>query len=343
MDSLFSQSAYILVYKAPSLDELAEALAEFTIDGRTEAPPDGHWALGGASLIVAHPEGHGRVLIDVVDRKWPDDMGDPVKDPVLFAAWSAGGFGPAVFPGNLERGGKQAWVWRQASGAVRAHQAFVRLRSTFGEAGVPEGHDPKAELTFLTQLGAAILKLQTSLAWFDPSGEAIRPAEFVDQALAYHAAEGVPPLDVWTNVRIGRLTDDWMLMDLVGMAQLGLPDVEACFKAEQYTFEEVDTFLRQVAEYMADAGDVLGAGDAVPGPKDITWEVLRAEQGLNAPPRATVRLLPEDGIERTRQVMDVRPMAAVIEAAQAEFARHQAGETQVAPALTAGGDEPDQG
>ncbi|MCB9526700.1 MAG: DUF4261 domain-containing protein [Myxococcales bacterium] len=335
MQGLFSQSAYILVYKAPTLDELAEVLGDFTLVGRTEAPPDGHWALGGASLVFDHPEGPGRVLVDVVDRKWPDDMGDPVQDPVLFAAWSAGGFGPAVFPGNLERAGKQAWVWRQASGAVRSHQAFVRLRSTFGEDGPPEGHDPKAELLFLTRLGAAVLSLQTSLAWFDPSGEAMRPREFVDQALAYHAAEGVPPLDVWTNVRIGRLTDDWILMDTVGLGQLGLPDIEACFKSERYTFEEVDTFLRQVAEYVADAGDVLSTGDAVPGPKDVTWEVLRAEQGLNAPPRATVRLLPEDGSERTRQVLDARPMAAVIEAAQAEFARQQQAETQVAAALKA--------
>ena len=52
MDGLFSQSAYILVYKAPSLDELAEALSEFTIEGRTEAPADGHWALGGGPSIA---------------------------------------------------------------------------------------------------------------------------------------------------------------------------------------------------------------------------------------------------------------------------------------------------
>ncbi len=327
MDSLFSQSAYILVFKAPTLDELAKVLAPFGPLGPTEAPADGHWALGGASFIIDHPEGGGRVLVDVVDKRWPDDMGDPVQDPVLFAAWSAGGFGPAVFPGNLERAGKQAWAWRQASGAVRSHQAFVRLRSTFGEAGPPEGHDARQELLFLTRIAQPILALQTSLAFFDPSGETLRPRGFVDQALADCDADGVAPLDLWINVRIGRLTDGWMLMDTVGMGQLGLPDIEACFKADAYTFEAVDSFLRQVSEYLVDAGDVLGNGDGIEGPGGISWECVRAEQGLNAPPRATVRLLPEDGVERTRQVLDARPMAAVVEAAKAEFARHQAERT----------------
>lgn len=326
MSGLFTQSAYVLVFKAPALDELEAVLGDFEVQGRTEAPADGHWAFGGESILVGMPGvPEARIIIDVVDRKWPDTMGDPTHDPVLFAAWSAGGFGPSVFPGNLERAGKQAWVWRQASGAVRAHHAWVRLRSTF--AGVDEGdgsevlasYDPKAELTLITQIAGAILSLQTAMAYFNPNGESLRPEAFVQQALTYQRDEGVDPLDVWTNIRLGRLNDDWVMMDLVGLAQVGLPDIEVCFKTDAYAFEDVDRFIRNVAEYLYEAGDVIGHGDMVDGPGDISWEVLRADQGLHAPPRPTLRLLPDDGTPRTRQVQELRPMASVVAQAQAEF------------------------
>ena len=326
MQGLFTQSTYVLVYKAPSLDELEAVLGDFTLLGRTEAPPDGHWAFGGESILVAHPGvPEGRVIIDVVDEKWPDEMGDPNQTPMLFTAWSAGGFGPSVFPGNLERAGKQAWAWRQASGGVRAHRAFVRLRSTFVTEGaegpeLPAGYKPAAELTLLTELSAAILALQTSLAYFNPNGESVRPEAFVTQALAHQKETGTLPLDVWTNIRVGRLSDDWVMMDLVGLGQLGLPDIEVCFKTDAYTFEAVDTFIRDIAAYLVEAGDVVSHGDMVDGPGEISWEVLRAEQGLQAPPRATIRLLPDDGVARSRQVLELQPMAAVVAQAQAEFA-----------------------
>ena len=381
---MFTQSAYVLVYKAPSLDDLAALLGDtFTIIGRTEAPPEGHWALGGASLLVQNPTyPEGRLLIDVVDRKWPDDMGDPQRDPILFAAWSAGAFGPGVFPGNLERAGKQAWAWKQASGAVRAHQAWIRVRSTFGgsEEGpqLPESYSPLAELNFVTKVCAELLTLQTALALFNPNGESLRPRAFVEEALAFQEAEGVAPVDVWTNVRVGKLNNGWMMMDTVGMAQLGLPDVEACFRSDRYTWEDVDRFLREVQQYLTESGDVIKSGDELDGPPEISqaevdaaraalaaaqdgapaegaadedaadedaasvatadagadgaedagaepertprsWEAMRADQGLHPPPRPTLRLLPIDGAPRTHQVTNLRPMDAVIEAAEAEL------------------------
>lgn len=47
--------------------------------------------LGGGSVTLSfRPEVNGQVLVDTVDQPWPDSMGDPQKDPMIFGAWSMG-------------------------------------------------------------------------------------------------------------------------------------------------------------------------------------------------------------------------------------------------------------
>lgn len=84
------------------LDALADALREFEVVNRSDEVTD--WAFGGSSLSLAfRPEVNGYVSVDTVDRPWPDHMGDPKTDPMLFGAWSMGHFGPFTFPNGLSR------------------------------------------------------------------------------------------------------------------------------------------------------------------------------------------------------------------------------------------------
>jgi hypothetical protein len=296
---MFTQSACLLTSRPLTLEDLAPALASFEVLGRTERDAEAHWAVGAPAWVLALP-GHarGRIVIDALAERWPDLMGRP-DDPTLTSAWAMGGFGPGVLPGCLERAGQQAWAWRKAGDAVRGHQGFVRIRLAYApekdQESVPADRDARAELLAITRVAAKLLEVDGVRCYFNPNGESLRPAGFVWQALDYHAAEGELPLDVWTNVRVGKLDPDgkWILMDGVGLGQLGLPDVEICFPAGR-PLESMDRHVRDVMAYLADAGDVIRQDDKIDGPDNTPWIAHRMEEGFSPPTRETVRLLPAD-------------------------------------------------
>ncbi|MCA9528201.1 MAG: DUF4261 domain-containing protein [Myxococcales bacterium] len=293
--SLFTQSAYILTSKPFTLDELETLLAAFEVVGHTEKPADDHWAFGGEGIILSGVRPGARVIVDVVDRDWVDQI-DADDDPVAQAVWEAGGFGPAVFPGAIERAGKQAWAWKIAGAAVRAHTSYVRLRSMWVDdagqsAEAPADRDPLEELSFLTLIAATLLADEEhTICYFNPNGEALRPKEFVHTGLEHHGDTGEPPLDVWTNLRLSRIEEGIVRMDSVGMQQLGLPDVEAVFPEGAYAYDAVDSFLRDLMWYLLDQGDVIKAGDAVDGPGG-DWQASRID-AEGPPPRPLLRFEP---------------------------------------------------
>lgn len=297
---MFTQSACLLTSRPLSVEELAPALASFEVLGRTERQEDAHWAIGAPAWVLAFPgDARGRIVVDAIDQRWPDDMGRP-DDTTLQSAWAMGGFGPAVMPGCLERAGTQAWAWRKAGDAVRGHAGFVRIRLAYAPEKdadpVPSERDEEAELLAVTRVAAKLLELDGVRCYFNPNGESLRPAGFVWQALDYFQSEGELPLDVWANVRVGKLdpAGEWILMDSVGLGQLGLPDAELCFPQGRGSLEDMDRYLRDVMVYLAEAGDVIGDGDAIDGPDGTPWVARRIEEGFSPPSRPTVRLLPKD-------------------------------------------------
>lgn len=301
MKGLFTQSAYILTDRAPELDELESVLSDLNPLGfNPEAGEGGYWAFGEAAVIL--PMGdfeRGRVVVDVIPARWPDQMADAEENPQLFGAWTMGGLGPAVHPGCLERAGKQAWAWKQASAEVRRHEALVRVRTTYvgdgDELELPEGYDATAELLLVTRVAARLMELDGALAYFNPNGESLRPAEDVKAALQWYEAEEMLPLDLWANVRLGRVAPDstWLLMETVGLGQIGLPDVEVPFDRAKYPPEHMDPFVRNIALYLAEEGDVIATGNVVEGPAETSWVAERRDVGATFPSRPVLRLLPE--------------------------------------------------
>lgn len=299
---LFTASLSVLFEAPPSLDALEESLAGVNIAGRREAAPENPW-LGGPSLMVPmRPEVNGLVNIDVVDRAWPDRMGDPQKAARLFGAWTLGGFGPFVFPGALERSVQQAVSWPEAAERVPSHQAFVRARVSyvFGRAGdapvIPEDYDPLFELHFLTDLARRLLTVEGAVAYFAPSGEVVLDRPRLERLLEERAASEIPPLDAWTNVRFFRIGDEdgWALMDTIGNEQLGVPDLEACFPLDQVDPDEVAGWLRDVSLYLVESGPVIEDGHTIDGPGGV-WKAHAKEESLAPAPRATVRWIPTSG------------------------------------------------
>jgi hypothetical protein len=298
---MYTQGASVLFDRSVAIERVEQALGSFEVVRRIEASEE--WAFGGPGLLIAmRPEVNGTVVVDAVNRPWPDHMGDPQQEPMLFGAWSMGNFGPFAFPGNLERAGQHSWGWEEGKTIPSRHRGFIRIRTTYVGGGAPDAlvrphdYDPAPELILVTELARALLELPGALCYFNPNGESLRSAEWLDDSMRRYRDGGPLPLDVWCNIRLFNLGDvGWLMMDSVGMWQLDTPDHEACFPRDAYNCGEVDNFLRNAGWYLYQKGPVIKDGDTMDGPGSIRWQAKKFTRGLVPPPREVLRWLPVDG------------------------------------------------
>ena len=303
---LFTQGIVVLLRSSVSIQEVAAVIDDFYPSDPIEASED--WTfLGPAVLMNMDEDGSGKVVVDVVDHPWPDSMGTPESesevDRKIFEAWGLGNFGPHSFPGSLQRAREQSWVWEEGRELQEQPQAFIRIRSSYvlGEDDdasiLPEGYEPFDELALVTEIAAAITELPQAICYFNPNGEVLRDLKTLNESFEYAEEKDFPPLDLWSNVRMFRLENEWATMDTVGNAQLDLLDVEACFHAESYDFSEVETFLRLITCFLEEAEEPMEDGDSMEGPGDLIWKVWQLEDSIASPPRRVLRCMPQDGRE----------------------------------------------
>ena len=295
----FTQGVVLFCEQAPVLDALAAALSSFEVVGRREAADS--WTFGGPSVLVAfRPEANGYVMIDTVDQRWPDHMGDPKQESMLFAAWSMGNFGPYAFPGGLARAAQQCWAWEPGRTIADRHQGFVRVRSSYAFGAkdddpiFPDDYEPVAELELVTKLASALLDVRGTLCYFNPNGEVLRDADGLRESLNWAWSHQLPPLDIWSNVRLYNFNQEWSLMDTVGNAQLDMADVECVF-SRTYEPREIDRFLRNSSLYLLKNGPVIKDNDTMDGPGNVRWQARSYDQGIIDPPRRVLRFVPLDG------------------------------------------------
>ena len=244
---IFTQGVCILLERALPLDELEAALANFDVRRRIDTSEE--WAFGSPTLLVAYrPESNGLVSIDIVARKWPDQMGNPKDEKLIFSAWSMGHFGPFTYPGGLQRATQQCWAWKPGRTIPDRHNAFIRIRASyaFGAAGadpiMPSDYAPLPELAFVTQLASSLLNVPGALCYFNPNGEVLCGRDRLYKTLSDGRSFDLPSLDIWSNIRIFNVNVGWSLMDTVGNGQLDIPDVEACFHSESFDFNQIASF-----------------------------------------------------------------------------------------------------
>lgn len=301
---MFTQGVAVLFGKCPILDDVEAGLADFSIVKRT--PPSAEWAFGGPGLVLEfRPEVNGYVSIDICDREWPDSMGSTTTETenMTFGAWALGNFGPFTYPGNLRRAAQQAWLWPHARDVVGRHDSFVRVRTSyvFGARDempvLPPDYEPVAELVHVSKLARGLLNVPQALAYFNPNGECLASAAKMDECLARFVEGGPIPQELWANVRLFNLDGHapWVVMDTVGMAQLDVPDHEACCDGDAFDLSEVGSFLRNAADYVHRNGEIIQNGDTMDGPGGIRWQGVGFENGLLDPPRRVIRWFPLDG------------------------------------------------
>lgn len=302
-----SQGLMVLTEEPFSPDAVDHALGNFKVVKRELAQGEKNWMGGYPSWTVEmRPEVNGLVVVEVIDAPWPDHMGDPKSEPHLVAAWSIGLMGPGAFPGGLERAKQYAGIFgnQQVVEAAGRHRAFVRISSSYvlgknkkDAPLLPADYNAVEELQFVTSIAAALLQQPGALCYYDPAGETL-----LDQATFEHyrktfADAGLPTILLWTSVRMIRLDDapPWFVADLVGMQQLDLTDMEACFRRGVHDAGEVRAFLGNIATYILKEKKVIESGHTADGPGG-KWRALLVNESLLPPPRPVLRWFPEDDV-----------------------------------------------
>ena len=263
-------------------------------------------------IVPYRPDVNGYVSVDVVNHPWPDDMGDPKTETVLFGAWAMRSFGPGAYPGNLKRAALQSWHWPEGKSVLQRHTGFIRVRSSYGfgktdDASpiMPKDYEAVPELIFVTRIGRALLSLPGAICYFNPNGEMLQTAEGLDALLSRQAATGLLPLEAWSNVRLLRIEDyePWLLMDTVGMSQLDVSDHEAAFERGRYNLSEVANFLRNASAYVLEKGPVIKDRDTMDGPGGIRWQGETFDKPICDPPREVIRWLPMDKLSPPKKLL----------------------------------------
>jgi hypothetical protein len=299
-------SACVLFERPVAFSQLERALGKDYEIAKTVEEPATEWMFSGATLVVPYrPEARGYAVVDLVDHAWPDKPGDPVKEQMLFAAWGTGQFGPNAYAGDLKRAAEHSYAWERGKAAATEHSSFARVRTSYALGGAEEGlplfpadYDPVAELRFVTDLTLKLMNLPQTFGYFNSNGEVLRGKAEAKEAVKFADEDGVPPLELWANVRLFTLVDGWLMMDTVGHPQLNapgkppFPDFEAVFPKGKCDPREVDAFFRNLALYLlANGADTIKDGDTIDGPGGA-WQVAARKNGLMMPPRPTLRLCP---------------------------------------------------
>jgi hypothetical protein len=306
----FTQGATLLTNARITLDAVGDALRQQGFDTlKEEFPAPEEWAFRGPTVTIPFlPQVNGYATVDLVDRPWPDAMGDPKSDPSIFGAWSMGFFGPFAFPGGLTRARQHAWSWPAGRDIAESHSGFLRIRLSYAlgakedEPILPADYHPVAEMMFLSRAVLALFKVPGVLCYFNPNGEVLCDEQSFRKVWEPCAERRQLPLSLWTNVRFSKFSESLGFMETVGNAQLDIRDIEAVFPMNRYVPADVDYYLRNVTHYLLELDREMQTGEDIDGPGEtnLSWTMEVLDEGVIAPPRRVLRLYPKASLDTVR-------------------------------------------
>ncbi|WP_372721503.1 DUF4261 domain-containing protein [Novipirellula sp.] len=297
---LYTQTFVVLMREAISIESVAAVLADFSPSAAQPAAAD-VFTCGPSIQLEIDDQDAGKVVVDVVDQIWPDDPTTAADPSRIARAYQEGQLGPFTAPESLLRATQQSWNWEAGRTATKLHQAFIRIRCSYvldGNAtppNLPENYDPYNELAFMTEVVGMLLELPEAICYFNPGGEVLSDLEVLTESAEFSVEHSLPPVELWANMRFHEFDPQWSVMDTVGHIQLDIPDMEGCFRPQDYDAEEVENFLRDVGIYLLQNGDVIKDGETSEGPGEILWVARVRESALNGPRRRVLRWFADDG------------------------------------------------
>jgi hypothetical protein len=299
MKGFFTQCYVVLTRNRVDFNELVEQLQKhYPVVKRN--PSNEQWEFSGENVLIDYDSpNNGYAAIDYVEHAWPDGMGSN-EQPILLGAWSTGHFGPFAYPNGLKRAHEQAWRLNENDKDNFHHSGFLRLKISYvfgaeSEALVrPANYNSMKELEFLDGIMQVILGMVDDGIYFNPNGELLLTGKSFQDCIDFSKASGLPALDLYSNVRLYNIDDDFRLMDSVGNLQFDLPDMEVVIPKGKYDLGEIDRFIRNATFYLLTNGEVVKHGDTMEGPGDINWRGFLFEKGICDPPRRTIRWFPSN-------------------------------------------------
>lgn len=186
---------------------------------------------------------------------------------------------------------QQTWRW------LRGRKVAGRCRTSVGVSDYNAAALAWGERLELFQrcLAAVVEAIPCVAIHWRPTQQVVDPAEFT-AAMVEQGYRSLAPgaLNVRTfRVRAGSGEAggaEEMLLDTLGLAALGLPDLQCHFRG--LGRDEVAQVLRKVAGYIFKQGPVVGTGDTVPGARPGEAWACRLEQAVVPPNRPVIDLRP---------------------------------------------------
>jgi hypothetical protein len=188
-------------------------------------------------------------------------------------------------PMNLDDALQQSWGWEGAHAAAAACQTSVLLTDMMAR-----GLDYKTRLELFHNALESVLAVAPCQAihW--------APAQHLVDPQAYLEARRSPdahPLQHAVNVRFFHISNGQpgeMLMDTMGLATLGLPDLQCHFL--ELEPGEVARVLYNTAAYIYDNGDIVEDGHTIQGIRSDDRWLCRHELALVGPDREVLDVNP---------------------------------------------------
>ncbi|MFC3747704.1 DUF4261 domain-containing protein [Paenibacillus sp. GCM10012306] len=188
---------------------------------------------------------------------------------------------------------QQAWHWPEAGQVLEGCDYSLLLTDLMSS-----GLEPKARLQLLTGTLRAILETAPCEAiYFRESDKLVEPGAYlaaVEQGAILYGAMNIRFYNV-EGTGSGRREG---LMDSLGLAALGIPDVQCHF----YDLEpgEVAGQLTDIAYYLYDQGDIVGDGETIGFTAEMRWR-CEHQYALAAPHRVVLDIDPGEPYYAGRQ------------------------------------------
>ncbi len=195
---------------------------------------------------------------------------------------------------SLERACQFQMSWEGVEGAIAEHHAIV-LVSIVEEAG--KTLSPVSQLRRLVDLSKTVLAIghhPEVTAYFCPAGEVLLPVAMLAELLQTSQIAEVPPLDLFSNLRLSWLDERWVIFETIGNSQLLLPDFEIYADSQQHDLNELASWLRRLSWRQLTPENALADSHAIQNPQGADFDVVYAEDALLSPSRNVVRLIARD-------------------------------------------------
>lgn len=197
---------------------------------------------------------------------------------------------------------QQCWHWQEAEQTLNECSYSLLLADMMAS-----GLEPKSRLQLFTGALRAVLEAAPCDAiYFRESDKLVEPGPYLAAIEDGNLLYGAMNIRFYNVEGTGHGQEE-RLMDSIGLAALGIPDVQCHYYA--LTPSEVAGHLMDIAYYLFTHGDIIEDGETVDLSEDMRWR-CEHQYALAGPHRAVIDLDPGEPYYAGRQGNDEEAASA---------------------------------